>query len=99
MSDLRSTAATRQRTLNFRLRLNLIGTFIVVSHYGWLPRLLDPRRNQYKPELLSCVWSQTLRKLHYRSNFPICQVILIYPFHSFQNYPMKDQVFHLIPLS
>ena len=39
----------RQRTLIFRLRLYLIGTFNVVSRYGWLLQLPNPRRNQYKP--------------------------------------------------
>lgn len=40
----------RQRTLIlYCLRLYLIGTFNVVSRYGWLLQLPDPRRNQYKP--------------------------------------------------
>ena len=40
----------KQRTLiRYCLRLYLIGTFNVVSRYGWLLQLPDPRRNQYKP--------------------------------------------------
>lgn len=46
-----TTAAIRQRTLNFRLRLNLISRFLTRSQSrGWLPKLRNPRRNQYKPE-------------------------------------------------
>ena len=42
----------KQRTLIYCLRLYLSGTFNVVSRYGWLLQLPDPRRNQYKPLLL-----------------------------------------------
>ena len=44
------TAAIRQRTLNFRLRLNLISRLVTQSQScEWLPKLQNPRRNQYKP--------------------------------------------------
>lgn len=49
MGTLDQTAAIRQRTLTFRLRLNLILCFSVVTVHGWLPLLLNPRRNQYNP--------------------------------------------------
>ena len=39
----------RLLTRTVRLRLYLVGTFNVVSRYGWLLQLPDPRRNQYKP--------------------------------------------------
>ena len=43
------TAAIRQRTLNFRLRLNLISRLMTQSqNCEWLPKLQNPRRNQYK---------------------------------------------------
>lgn len=56
-SELRETqkptAAIRQRTLNFRLRLNLISRLMTQSqNCEWLPKLQNPRRNQYKPVLV-----------------------------------------------
>ena len=52
LREIQATTATiRQRTLNFRLRLNLISRFLTRSQSrGWLPKLRNPRRNQYKPE-------------------------------------------------
>ena len=52
----------KQRTLIlYCLRLYLIGTFNVVSRYGWLLQLPDLRRNQYKPSCaLLYPWLQTV---------------------------------------
>ena len=51
------TAAIRQRTLNFRLRLNLISRLVTQSQScEWLPKLQNPRRNQYKPSHITCVY-------------------------------------------
>ena len=75
MRDSRPTAATRQRTLNFRLRLYLVGTFNVVSRYGWLPWLPCPRRNQYKPWFLETVSSK------YASANKICSEVNLLPSH------------------
>ena len=48
----------QQLIRSYYLRLNLNRTFNVVSHYGWLPELLNPRRNQYKPEYKSVLIRQ-----------------------------------------
>ena len=57
MRDSRPTAATRQRTLNFRLRLNLISRLVTQSQScEWLPKLQNPRRNQYKPSHIIWVY-------------------------------------------
>ena len=51
------TAAIRQRTLNFRLRLNLISRLVTQSQScEWLPKLQNPRRNQYKPSHIIWVY-------------------------------------------
>ena len=51
------TAAIRQRTLNFRLRLNLISRLVTQSqNCEWLPKLQNPRRNQYKPSHIIWVY-------------------------------------------
>ena len=51
------TAAIRQRTLNFRLRLNLISRLVTQSQScEWLPKLQIPRRNQYKPSHIIWVY-------------------------------------------
>ena len=51
------TAAIRQRTLNFRLRLNLISRLMTQSqNCEWLPKLQNPRRNQYKPSHITGVY-------------------------------------------
>ena len=51
------TAAIRQRTLNVRLRLNLISRLVTQSQScEWLPKLQNPRRNQYKPSHIIWVY-------------------------------------------
>lgn len=86
--DLRPTAALiKQRTLIYCLRLYLSGTFIVVSRYGWLLQLPDPRRNQYKPLYLIlfnwCADDRSLSQLLFTMDrrgqlpHPLCVNIII----------------------
>ena len=67
----------KQRTLIYYLRLYLNGTFNVVSRYEWLPKLLDPRRNQYKPVFLLGLVGSFLAYSYYMNGFLKCQASFI----------------------